>query len=88
LRISGSPVAGNGNIPNHRYAQKRFHVWVMRQRLEWVPEENKEINAAFSDAGADLLVAAKRAALESGDFSCRALFPRLCQLCPLRKARA
>jgi hypothetical protein len=32
-----------------------------------IPEEDEKIDAAFGDAGADLLIAAERAAAEAGD---------------------
>jgi hypothetical protein len=35
--------------------------------LQRIPEEHEQIDLAFGDAGADLLVAAERAAAEAGD---------------------
>lgn len=39
----------------------------MRLGLEGVPEEDQDVDAALGDPGADLLVAADRAAEEPGD---------------------
>jgi len=39
----------------------------MRMWLQRIPEEHQQIDLALSDAGADLLVTAVRAAPEAGD---------------------
>jgi len=40
---------------------------IVRLRLQRVPEEHQQVDLAVRDPGADLLVAAQRAAAEAGD---------------------
>lgn len=54
-------VGGDGDVVDHRNAQQRFDVGVVRLGLERVPEENHEVNLSFRDFRAYLLVAAERA---------------------------
>jgi hypothetical protein len=55
--IGRRPVASNGNIPDNGNAQEGFDIGVMWLGLKWVPEEQQNINFAFRDASADLLIA-------------------------------
>ncbi len=51
----------------------------MRLRFERIPEEDQEVNFAFHDLGADLLIAAERPAFEFDDLEAEFLlqnFPR------------
>lgn len=66
--IRGGAIACNGNIPNHREAQQRFHIGIMRQRLQRIPKENKKLDIAFRDLRADLLITAQRPALQFDHF--------------------
>lgn len=51
-------VVGNGDIIDLGDAQQGLHVRVVGLGGEGIGEENHEINPAFHDLGADLLVAA------------------------------
>jgi hypothetical protein len=62
--IGGSAVAGDGDVPHYRDAQQRLHIGVVRLRLQRVPEEDEKINLPLRNLRADLLVAAKRPALQ------------------------
>ncbi len=65
--VGGGAVAGHRDVPHHGDAQQRLDVRVVRLRLERVPEEDQDVDLALRDLGADLLVAAERAALQAGD---------------------
>jgi len=65
--ICGGPVAGHRDIADNRDPEQGLDVRVMRMRLQPIPEEHQQIDLALGDAGADLLVAAVRAAPEADD---------------------
>jgi hypothetical protein len=46
----------------------------VRLRLEWIPEEDDEVDGPFRDLGADLLVTSKRTALKFYNGSVESLF--------------
>ena len=56
--VGGGAVASHGDIPHYSQAQQCLNVWVVRQGLKRVPEEDEEVYCAFGDACADLLVSA------------------------------
>jgi len=66
-KVSRGTVAGHGYVPNHRHAQQRLYVRVMRLRLQRVPKENQQIHGTLGNAGANLHVPAQRAAEQAGD---------------------
>jgi hypothetical protein len=72
--VSRSPIAGNGNIPHNRHAQKRLYIGVVGHGFKRVPEEDEEINFVVNDLGADLLVAANRSAFKFRDLEAKFLF--------------
>src|ERR1700730_9587000 len=45
-----------GNVVNQRDALKRFHIHVMRMRLEGIREKNDKINSLFHNRRANLLI--------------------------------
>ena len=63
----GGAIARDRNIPNDRDTKERLDIRVVRLRFQRVPEEDDEIEPAFRDARAELLVAAERTALELDD---------------------
>ena len=63
--VGGRAVARDRRVVDDGDPQQRLHVDVVRVRLERVPEEDHEVDAPFGDRGADLLVAAERAAEEA-----------------------
>src|ERR1035438_14162 len=65
--ISGGPVAGHRDIADHGDPEQGLNVRIMRMRLERIPQEYQQVDLALGDTGADLLVAAIRAAPEAGD---------------------
>jgi hypothetical protein len=66
-KIGRRAVARDRNVPHHGDAQQGLDVRIVWLGLERIPEEDQTIDLAFGDAGADLLVAAERAALKFVD---------------------
>src|SRR5262249_52532289 len=58
---------GNRDIADNGDAEQGLDVRVVRMRLQRIPQEHQQVDLALGDAGADLLVAAVRAAAEAGD---------------------
>ena len=58
--VCGGSVAGDGNVPHDRDPQQRSHVGFVGLGLEWVPEEEEDVDVSFDDPGADLLISAER----------------------------
>src|SRR4030066_1690102 len=65
--VGRGPVAGNGDVPPHRHSQQCLHVGIVRKGLEWIPEEDQEVDPPIHNSGANLLIAAQGATLELGD---------------------
>ena len=63
-KICRGPVAGDRNVPDHGDAEERFHIRIVRVRLQRVPEENEDVDFAFADLRSNLLVPAQRPALQ------------------------
>ena len=63
--VGGRPVAGNRDVPDHRHAQQRLHIRIVRLRFQWIPEEDQKINLVGDDLGSDLLIAAQGTALQA-----------------------
>ena len=63
--VRGRAVAGDRHVVDDGDAQQRLDVDVVRVRLERIPEEDHEVDAALGDRRAHLLVAAERAAQEA-----------------------
>ena len=64
--VGGRQVAGHRDVPDGGDPQQCLDVGVVRLRLERVPEEDQQVDAALGDLGADLLVAADRAGRGTG----------------------
>ena len=81
--ICGRAIAGNGNVPNDRYAQERLDVWIMGLRFERIPEKDEKIDFTISYLGADLLITAQWSTVKFGDFKAKLLFQDLagCPCC-------
>ena len=63
-KVGGCAVAGDRHVVDDRDAQQRLDVDIVRVGRQRIPEENDEVDPAFGDAGADLLIAAERPAAE------------------------
>jgi len=57
--------------------RRAFTSSVMRVRLEWIPEEDQQLDLALRDLGADLLVASQRPALQLVDGKSDLFFEQL-----------
>ena len=82
--VGGRAIAGDRDIPDGGDAQEGPHVGVVRMRLQRIPEKDQDIDAAFGDPGADLLIAPQRAALKLVDIGLKLLLQevagRLCRV--------
>src|SRR5664280_2433815 len=65
--VGRGTIAGNRTVMYHGDAEQRLHVDIVRLRLEWVPEEEHDVQATLRDPRADLLVSAKWSAEEALD---------------------
>src|SRR4051794_8702211 len=65
--VGAGAIAGDRDVVDDGDAEEGLDVDVVRLRLERIPEEDHEIDAAFGNARPDLLVAAERAREESRD---------------------
>ena len=63
-KIGRGAVARHRDVPDDRDAEQRLHVWVVRLRLERIPEEAQDVDRAIDDPGADLLIPAEGTAAE------------------------
>ena len=63
--IRSSAIAGHGNIPDNGKSKQGFDIRVVRKRLERIPEKYEQIHLSLGDKCADLLIAAKRSAVET-----------------------
>src|SRR5260221_3031854 len=70
-------VTGHRDIPDHGDAQERSHIGIVRVRLQWVPEENEEIDLTLGDLRPDLLIAAQWSALQLVDVDSQLMFEQL-----------
>src|SRR5690606_17498055 len=57
-------VKSHRNIIDHREPHQRLDVNIMRHRRQRIDKENEGVNVAFCNQRPDLLVAAKRTALD------------------------
>lgn len=65
--VGAGGVEGARRIVNEGEPQERLHIDIMRHGIEWIREEDEEIDLSFRDHGADLLVAAERAGLHESN---------------------
>jgi hypothetical protein len=70
-------IARHWNVPDDGNAQEGLHVVVVRVRLEWIPEEDQQVDLALRDLRADLLVASQRPALQLVDGKSDLFFEQL-----------
>ncbi len=65
--VGGRFVGGNRDVPHRSQSQQRFHIRIVRHRIEGIPEEDQHVDLPFGNQGAKLLVATHGAGEEAGD---------------------
>ena len=61
-KVRRGAVTGDGDIPDYGDSEKRLDVRIVRHWFQRIPEENHKIDFAQRYLGAQLLIAAQRAA--------------------------
>ena len=74
MKSADARFAGHRNIPHDGQTEQGLDVRIVRLRLQRIPEEDDEVDHAFRNLCADLLVATERTALQLENIHLQRLF--------------